>query len=258
MNAQTDKIMGQLLKSMEKPAPEALYHQLGRLRNEMPHWSELGKASASKWTARVLAVVEATETCILELVTLRGYFDHVIRNSSGEKTALMIAQTVDTVLAKLELRLPAEAQGAFIPAGGVHDGYQAVSKAMGYAQKHVILIDPYADDKLISDFVPLAPETVAVYVLSDAHSAKPSLKPAAEHWVAQWQQKRPLNVRLAQPRSLHDRLIVTDGDTAWVVGQSFKDLAKRAHSSLVRMDPDSARLKIDAHLEMWKTATVVV
>lgn len=131
-------------------------------------------------------------------------------------------------MAKLELRLPAEAQGAFIPAGGVFDGFQAVLKAMGTAQKDVLIVDPYADDKLISDFVPLAPEGVPIFVLSDAQNAKPSLKPATERWVAQWQQKRPLQVRLAPARSLHDRLLVADGSTAWVVGQSFKDLAKRA------------------------------
>jgi hypothetical protein len=102
--------------------------------------------------------------------------------------------------------------------------------------------------------VPLAPEGLPVFVMCDEQYAKPSLKPAAEHWIAQWHQKRPLEVRLSSPRSLHDRLIVTDSDTAWVVGQSFKDLAKRAHSSLVRMDSDSATLKINAHIEMWKGA----
>jgi hypothetical protein len=247
--------MNQLLKSMEKPTPEALYHQLGRLRNEMPLWTELGKPSTSKWIGRVLAVVEAVENSTVELVSLRTYFDHVNRHPSSEQTANMIAQSIDTVLAKVELKLPAEAQGAFIPAGGVYDGYQAVSKAAALAQKHVFLVDPYADDKLISDFVPLAPEGLPVFMLSDEHYAKPSLKPAAERWIAQWQGKRPLEVRLAPARSLHDRLIVADSSIAWVVGQSFKDLAKRAHSSLVRMDPDSGALKINAHLAMWQTST---
>jgi hypothetical protein len=53
-------------------------------------------------------------------------------------------------------------------------------------------------------------------------------------------------------------LIVIDGDTAWVVGQSFKDLAKRAHTSLVRMDPESGTLKISAHIAMWQTAKKLV
>lgn len=252
------KMMNQLLKSMEKPSPEALYHQLGRLRNDMPRPAELGKPSSSKWIGSVLAIVEATESSVMELVNLRTYFDHVNRNGGSDASSNLIAQNIDTVLAKLELKLPAETQGAFIPAGGVFDGYTAVSRAAARAKKHVFFIDPYGDDQLISAFVPLAPEGLPVFVLSDEQYAKPSLKPAAERWMAQWGVKRPLEVRLAPHRSLHDRLLVVDSDTAWVVGQSFKDLAKRAHSALVRMDPESGALKINAHIEMWKTATEVV
>jgi len=250
------KTIDEMLQNMQKPAPEALYRQLGQLRNEMPKWDQLGKASSSQWVGRVIAVVEATEMSGVELAKLRTQFELLLTHyHMSDKIAVVIAQLIDTVLAKLELRLPAESQGAFIPAGGVFDGYQAVSKAMAGATKSVILVDPYADDKLISDFVPLAPEKVAVHVLTDAGSVKPSLKPAGEHWIAQWKDKRPLEIRQAPARSLHDRLIVTDHATAYVVGQSFKDLAKRAHSSLVRMDPDSAALKIEAHVDIWKAAT---
>lgn len=255
MKEEYDKVMNQLLRSMEKPTPEALYHQLGRLRNDMPTAAELGKPSSSKWTGSVLAVVDAADSATMELINLRTYFDHANRNGASDLTANMIAQNIDTVLAKLELKLPADTQGAFIPAGGVFDGYQAVSKAIATAKKHVFFIDPYGDDQLISDFVPLAAEGMPVFVLTDEHYAKPSLKPAAVRWVAQWGSKRPLEVRLARARSLHDRLLVVDSSTAWVVGQSFKDLAKRAHSSLVRMDQESGTLKIDAHLEIWKTAS---
>ena len=214
MAAQYEKVLNQMLKSMEKPTPEMLYHQLGRARNEMPAWSMLGRPEASKWTGRVLAVVEAAN-CTIELVNLRIYFEGAARQGSSEKIGLLIAQTIDTVLAKLELKLPADMQGAFIPAGGVFDGYQACSKALGIAQKHAMLVDPYTDDTLISAFVALAPETVPVYVLTDAQTAKPSLKPAAERWIAQHGAKRPLEVRQAPAKSLHDRLIITDGSAAW-------------------------------------------
>jgi len=255
MSDQYQKVVNQLLRSMEKPSPEALYHQLGRLRNEMPPWSELGTPAASRWIGGILAVVEAVDGSLMEVVTLRGYFDHINRYECTERTSNMIAQAIDTVIAKLELNLPAGVQGTFIPAGGIHDGYQAVSKAAGLAQKHVLFVDPYADDTLISDFAPLAPEGLRVFVLGDEKNVKPSLKPAAVRWIAQWGSKRPLEVRVTPARTLHDRLLVIDSSTAWVVGQSFKDLAKRAHSSLVRMDPDSGILKINAHIEMWNNAT---
>jgi hypothetical protein len=254
MTVQYDKVIDQLLKGMEKPTAQMLYHQLGRLRNEMPAWSMLGRPETTRWSGRVLAIVEAAQFT-MEIANLRTYFDFAARQGSSEKTGLLIAQCIDTALAKLELKVPADMQGAFIPAGGVHDGYQACSKAIRMAQQHVMLVDPYADDTLISDFVALAPETLPVYVLTDAQTAKPSLKPAAERWIAQWQAKRPLEVRQGPAKSLHDRLIITDGATAWVLGQSFKDLAKRAHSSLVRMDTDSGNLKIGAHYTMWQTAT---
>jgi hypothetical protein len=256
MSDQSQKVINQLLRSMEKPTPEMLYHQLGRARNEVPLWNMLGRPETSKWTARVLAVVEAAD-CTMELVTLRSYFDFVARHGSSERTGVLIAQAIDTVLAKLELKLPVDIQGAFIPAGGVHDGYQAVSKVVGAAQRQVLFVDPYGDDTLVSDFVALAPEAVPVIVLSDAHYSKPSLKPGAERWIQQWKAKRPLEVRVAPARSLHDRLVVVDGSVAYVVGQSFKDLAKRANSSLIRMDPDSAALKIAAHMAMWQVATIL-
>lgn len=74
-----------------------------------------------------------------------------------------------------------------------------------------MLVDPYADDTLVSDFVALAPEGIPVYVLADAGAARPSLKPGAQRWTTQWGAKRPFEVRLAPAKSLHDRLIITDG-----------------------------------------------
>src|ERR1044072_7810211 len=118
--------LDQMIRSMVKPEPLALYHQLGQLRNEMPHWKVLGTPAASKWTGRVIAIVEAAGGGIPnEIVTLRTYVDHIHRHGSTEQWADVITQIIETVLAQLELKLPTESQGAFIPAGGVYDGYQA-------------------------------------------------------------------------------------------------------------------------------------
>src|SRR5262245_12166785 len=93
----------------------------------------------------------------------------------------------------------------------------------------------------------------AVRVFSDAGSCyKASLKPAADRWTQQFGAIRLLDVRLTPARLLHDRLIQLDASTVFVVDQSFKDLAERAHTSLVRMDEDSARLKIAAYTDLWQ------
>jgi hypothetical protein len=53
------------------------------------------------------------------------------------------------------------------------------------------------------------------------------------------------------PRALHDRLIIVDGGHAYLVTQSFKDLAERAHASLQRVDQVSAEAKRDAYEDIW-------
>jgi hypothetical protein len=247
------KLLDRLIKDMEPPNYGALYHQLGRLRADMPLPSKLGQREATTWVGRAIALIEAVPGCGVELATLRAQVLG-FNFGTGPAEATAVATIIDTVMAKVELKLPAQAQGAFIPAGGVFDGFQAVAKAVGSAQHYALLVDPYADDTLIADFAPLAPEGVHILVLSDDGTAKPSLKPAAERWIAQYQQARPLQVRLAAARTLHDRIIITDESVAWVVGQSFRDLAKRAHTSLVRMDPESAALKISAYKAIWQSS----
>ncbi len=117
----------------------------------------------------------------------------------------------------------------------------------------MFIVDPYADAKLLTDYAPLAPDTASVRVLTEATTYSKSLKPAAEHWAQQM--KQPLEVRLSAPRTLHDRAILIDGKTAFALGQSFKDLVARSHTTLVRMPPDAGKLKIEAYEAMWSSAT---
>ena len=118
----------------------------------------------------------------------------------------------------------------------------------------VLMIDPYADEKLVSEYALLAPDSVAVRILTDAADYKPTLKPAADRWIKQWP-ARPLAVRLAPDRTLHDRMIVIDGVVVWSLGQSFNRLAERAHTSLTKMDSETAERKISVYSAAWDSAT---
>jgi hypothetical protein len=76
-------------------------------------------------------------------------------------------------------------------------------------------------------------------------------------WVTQHGANHPLQVRLAKPRELHDRLIIVDATVAYTLTQSLKDFAKRAPAEIVRAD-DTASLKIAAYEDIWSSAEVVV
>jgi hypothetical protein len=213
-----------------------LYCQLGSLVAEMPDLAH-GPITAemNRWMGRAIALVQETGDPVITLQNACQHLSSAIRGIN----ARTIASIVHAALAKAELNAPAAAQGAFIAAGHTFDAFTAVGKVLATAKSDLLMVDPYADEKLLTDYAILAPEKVTIRVLADQEDHKKSLKPAAERWVQQIGSARPLSVRLVPAKALHDRLIVVDGNTAWTLGQSFNKLAERAHTSLVRMDPES-------------------
>jgi hypothetical protein len=231
---------------------EAIYLRLGSLIADAPDLKADPTPETRRWIARVFAMIEAGK--LVDAVSIVSFkvASQSLEGALREMNADTILAIAHQALAKAELHAPAELQGAFIAAGHSFDAFAAVGKALGTATTDVFIIDPYADAKVLTDYAVLAPETVSVRVLAEAAYGN-SLKPAAQHW--RQQMKQPLEVRLGTPRSLHDRLILIDGRTAFVLGQSFKDLAARAHTSLVRMPPEAGKLKVEAYELMWSSAT---
>jgi hypothetical protein len=235
--------------------PEAIYLQLGQLVADMP---DLATGPITRemndWMGRAIALIELADPFAADIAALKI----ACRNLNSPIRALnaqAIASIVHQALAKAELRAPVGMRGAFIAAGHKFDAFSAVAEVLAMAKADVLMIDPYADAKALTHYAVLANENVSVRLLADAADYKASLKPAAEFWGQQHGALRPLEVRLAPAKTLHDRLIQLDGSTVWVLGQSFKDLATRSHTSLVRMDPDPAALKIAAYTHLWQVST---
>ena len=161
------------------------------------------------------------------------------------------------VLASAELKAPPNVRGAFIPAGNSFDAFAAVTKVLQAAVKDILVVDPYMDEFVLTDFAGSIPAGVPLRLLTDQQTVKPSLSPAAARWHAQYGNQRPLAVRLALAKTLHDRVIFIDGKTAWILTQSLKDFAKRSPAEIVRAD-DTAALKITAYEQIWSEAAVIV
>jgi hypothetical protein len=241
--------------------PEALYVQIGQLMAQMPDLkSETVTPELHKWLARAVALVEEVGD-ITDAVTLRTLADQMVTMARipgvQDDLAEQIVPIIHRALARAELKAPASAQGVFIPAGNSFEAFAAVGRVLGTATADVLIVDPYGDEKLLTDFAIQAPERIPIRLLTDAKRYKPTLVPAAQRWKQQYGPDRPLEVRLAVT-ALHDRLIVVDGATAWAVGQSFKDLAEKAPTSIVRVGPETAALKISAYADLWKAAKPLV
>lgn len=233
--------------------PEAIYLRLGALIADTPDF-DADPNLAFRWIGQVFALIEAGKLVDTTSISFFKVASHNLQSPMHDTNVGAILAIAHQALAKAELQAPAELQGAFIAAGNAFDAFAAVGKALGTATADVLIVDPFADARLLTDYAVLAPETVSVRVMAEATYAK-SLKPAAEHWAKQM--KQPLEVRLGPPRTLHDRAILIDGKTAFSLGQSFKDLVTRSHTTLVRMPPDAGKLKIDAYEQMWSSATPI-
>ena len=207
-----------------------------------------------KWFGRAYALVRAVNLVDavqfgLAVTKTKSYHTKIHDDGCNE-----IRDIIYRNLAVAELDAPASAQGAFVPAGNASDAFAGIGKVLGAAKRDLLIVDPYMDEKTLTDFAPLALENVSLRLLTDQQTHKPGLRVAAERWHAQHSAKRPLFVRLAPLRTLHDRLIMVDGERVWILTQSLNAFASRAPASIVRVDGDAASLKIDAYEAMWAAA----
>ncbi|WP_367394975.1 hypothetical protein [Cupriavidus sp. Agwp_2] len=241
-----------------KIEPESLYMQIGQIIATMPDLTRVGHYSNDvlQWLGRAAALIEASGD-IADSVTFRNLTGRLHFQGMRPSLTQEIALLLHRALARAEIRAPASAQGSFIPVGESFSAVAAVSKVLAGARQTVLIVDPYADAKVLTDFAVLAPEGVQVRILSDAGTVKPSLKPAAESWSKQYGAARPLEIRLAPARSLHDRIITVDDAQAWTLTQSLKDFAARSPASIVKVDAETGGLKIGAYSVIWQEAAAL-
>lgn len=207
------------------------------------------------WLGQLDAIVDAMKR-IADSTALRIATNQLVK-TQGQSGAGEIRALLYRVLAAAELAAPASEQGAFIAAGNEFDGYAVITKVLASAQQNLLVIDPYMDGKALTDFLSGASELVSLRVLTDEAFAKPTLAPAVERWRSQFGQTRPLEVRLAPARSLHDRLIIVDEREAWSLTQSLKNFAERAHASVLKADAETAGLKISAYILIWTNSRTI-
>jgi hypothetical protein len=237
-------------------SPEERYRLLGRLLEQMPEIPNLGPipANVAQWLGRADAVIETFPDFHLKgdwrvaqtMLTMA-------RSSAVQQINLIIHRAV----AAAELSAPASARGAFIPVGRAFDAFAAVGKLFQTAKSDVLIVDPYLDETILTEFETLVPAGIPLRLLADKHFYKASLIPAAMRWVQQRGAERSLEVRLAPEKSLHDRAIIIDRAEAWTLTQSLKDFAKRSPAEIVNAG-DIAQRKIPAYEQIWANADVVV
>lgn len=241
--------------------PASIYAQLSRLAEDMPDFTAPGRVSndSLRWLGRVNALLDEmglmVDSAGLTVATkgVQSYNMGIVHDAIAQ-----IRSVLYRALGTAELRLPAGTQGAFLPAGNVFEAFAVVGKVLRSAKRDLLIVDPYMDERTLTDFAPLASDGVVIRLLADGKKHYPSLLPAAQRWSKQYATARPLQVRAAPARALHDRLIICDGTETWVVTQSFNAIAERAPASVVPVDDEMAKLKVEAYHAVWQDAAPLI
>jgi hypothetical protein len=234
-----------------------LYQQLGRLLEtpaNLASFKDCVQPATLHWLGRSHALVKAVNVGV-DAISFTSAVDKM-RTAAWESGVLEVFQLLYRALGHCELHLPAGSAGSFIPVGNSFDAFAALSKIFAAATIDVMIVDPYMDRAALVDFGLAVPEGVPLRLLADTKDHKATLQPAAQKWIIQYGTNRPLSVRLAPARSLHDRAIFINRQDAWTITQSLKDFAKRAPAEIVRVD-SIATLKIDAYEAIWTEASVL-
>lgn len=240
---------------------QALYLQLGQLVSELPtDLSGPGRVSTEThvWLGRAAALIEEQQgyPASADKISFRLAVDG-LHGPLQPSNAHTIISILHRALARAEKYAPPGARGAFITVGAEFSALQAIAKVVREASTEVLIVDPYMDATVLTDFAPLAPEGVAIRLLADSFYTKTAtMRPPTERWVNEYGNTRPLEVKLSAQRALHDRLIIVDaGVRVWSLTQSLKDFAARSPGSVLRVDGDVAAMKRDHYIGAWSNAS---
>ena len=136
-------------------------------------------------------------------------------------------------LAAAELKAPPSVQGTFIPVGNSFDAFAALTKVLQTASSDVLIIDPYMDETALTEFAGTVADGISLRLLADEADHKQTLATAANRWVAQHKSNRPLAVRLAPPKSLHDSATSYILKNSSARYESLSYFAKRSPAEIV-------------------------
>lgn len=241
--------------SDEEIRVESDHAKVAELINSTPPFEMMGKEEY-QWLARARQFLQQYLT-YGEMAQVAGA-DRGICNTLTFQSSMHVYQTfLHTIQARLEEKLPSESRGSYLPVASAMDVFSAFSQLFSEASADILVVDPYLDHQSLQGIFKTVPEGVRLRLLAD--SAYPRLNETLNVAVAAWQkqygQTRPIEVRFAEAKALHDRLIFIDGTSAWVCTQSLKDFAIRSPASLTKAGEEATKMKIDHYFSLWEQAS---
>lgn len=147
-----------------------LYQQIGRLLEAPPDLSTYQacvRPEALQWLGKGHALVGAVDVS-LDAIRFSTAVDHM-RTATWASAVSQVFQILYRALGHCEIYLPIGSAGSFVPVGNSFDAYAALSKIFASATIEVMIVDPYMDQTVLTDFALAVPEGIPLRLLADAN-----------------------------------------------------------------------------------------
>lgn len=246
------KVLNQAVKRNLERFPESFRFQLNRdEKNELvtncdrfkplKHSSALPYAFTEQGVSMLSAVLKSdtaiqTSIAIMQtFVSMRHFMSQYAlvfeRMDTLERKQLVTETKVDAILDALEAKAKKPEQGVFYN-GQIFEAYAFVSDLIRQAEKEIVLIDNYIDDTTLT----LLSKNQTAQITLYTQKLSKQLTLDIEKYNSQY---RPLNTHTV--KHVHDRFLVLDNQTCYLIGASLKDLGKKVFA-FSKLNIDSYQL----------------
>ena len=204
------------------------------------------------WLGKAHALVQRWNSN--EAIALKSATDF-LGTSIANQNINKIHGIICRAIADLELQVQSsstKATGIFGP-GAVYDFFKELSGLVSAVKTSLFVVDPYMDENIFDAYVSNTSTTVKRRLMFVGNSV--NLKTAASQFITQ--HGGNLELRKVPKQTIHDRIIIVDLISCWILGQSIKDAAAKSPTYLAPLSSDLASLKISDYEAIWNSATVI-
>jgi len=232
--------------------------RLRDLLGSVPHVdaSPVLSRELSAWSGQCAAVMAQYAAAAARIDTFGTNSIGLQLPSTRDMSVNAMLVAMEAALATVELRLaPEPGERGVFATGDAHGFHQALVDWIDRAQRSLLLVDPFADEKIVDGYLKGMRKKIPVRLLM-AHN-KPKcqarLVEALAHAIPQFD----LSVEVRASKETHDRLALRDDtDECVLIGSSINSPpGKRSPSYLAPLDADLAALKREIYERIWNHAT---
>ena len=227
-----------------------LLADLQLMANNIPDFRSFTSTSREHfdWLGKTHALIARWNS--LEAISFSQVSGFLDMPQTREGNLMQLMGILYRALADLQLDTPSKPDQAFGP-GAVYDFFKALKDLLSTATKTVMVVDPYLDDQVFDTYISGIILAVSVKLLTTKTGEQ--LRPALDKYRTQHSQ----DIQARKTRAIHDRVVMIDGISCWVLGQSINNAAKSKPTYIAPVSPDTAAEKIRTYQGIWNDSEPV-